>query len=169
MKLRIGVLLASVATACLRSGASVEQQAPPVVAASSSRSILLERPRCHGECPAYNVTLANDGAVRFEGIANVSVKAVREWRVPGDSAAMVFHFADSIRFTSLPERYDFGVPGCTPYIADNAAFAVTLVSGAESKRVYADEGCANVPASLKALGKLIDRTTRLEGSLYLRP
>ena len=168
MKLPRVILIACVATGCVAARAPVEQRAPSVTAPASSRQIRLERPRCYGECPAYNVTLASDGYVRFEGIANVKVNVAREWRVPADSAAKVFHFADSIRFSNLPERYEFGVPGCVPFMADHAAFAVTLSTATHSKRVYADEGCANVPHALLALRGLIERTSRVE-ALYLRP
>ncbi len=169
MKLPSVAIIACAAIACVASRPPVEHQPPSVSTPTPSRQIRLERPPCYGECPAYNVTLASDGSVRFEGIANVNVNLAREWRVPADSAAKVFHFADSIGFANLPERYEFGVPGCVPFMADHAAFAVTLSTATQSRRVYADEGCANVPAALKALGRLIDRTTRLEGSLYLRP
>ena len=157
-----------VATACATRG-SVQQQGPAAAEQAATRSITLERPRCYGECPVYNVTLSDNGSVRYQGIANVAVKAVREWRVPADSAARVFRFADSIGFAGLPQRYEFGVAGCVPYIADNAAFAITLLDGDQARRVYADEGCPNVPSALKMLRGLIDRTSGVEGGLYLRP
>lgn len=168
MRLRKAVFLVWGASGCA-GRASVEQPAPAAVAATPMRSITLERMRCYGTCPAYNVTLKSDGSVRYEGIANVATQSVREWRVPPDSATMVFRYADSVRFADLPERYEFGAPGCTPYIAEYAAFVITVTATGQSRRVHADEGCANVPATLLALRSLIDRTTGVERAVYLRP
>ena len=174
-----GLVAVALACACGKSRPSVEQQSPPpnrpatpatAVAATSSpvRSVTLERMRCYGTCPAYEVTLRSDGAVRFEGIANVAAQGIREWRVPADSAARVFRLADSIAFNDLPEKYEFGVAGCTPYVADLPAFAVTLGTDAKSRRVYVDQGCQNAPAALKALGELIDGAAGVERAVTVR-
>lgn len=141
---------------------------PPTVAAavrSESRIATLERTPCYGTCPVYKVTLHSDGSVSFEGTRNVSVTGVRTWRVPADSAAIVFRFADSVRFASFPARYDFGEPGCSPYIADLPGYAVTVETAGTSKRVYTDAGCPNIPRALAALPALIDRVAKVESAV----
>ena len=68
-------------------------------------------------------------------------------------------------FVSLPARYDFGEPGCAPYMADGAGFAITLETAGTPKRVYADSGCPNLPPALTALPVLIDRVAKVQSSV----
>ena len=129
------------------------------------RQVTLERRSCYGTCPVYNVIARSDGNVRFEGIRNVAAMGVLTWRVAAESIATVFHYADSIKFASLPDKYDFGEPGCSPYIADLPGFAVTVETAGTPKRVYVDGGCPNVPRALAALPALIDRVAKVESSV----
>lgn len=138
--------------------------AAPALSAGA-RLVTLERTPCYGTCPVYNVTLMSDGNVRFEGIRNVSAIGMTTWRVSADSAAAIFRFADSVQFASLADRFDFGEPGCSPYIADLPGFAVTVESAGVPKRVYADGGCPNIPRALAALPPLIDRLARVESAV----
>jgi len=161
-----GLLLATAASTegCKRRArpADTSTAAAPVAAAASPiRSITLERTPCFGTCPVYTVTVQSDGAVRFEGTRNVSIAGVQRWRVPADSVMTVLRYADSIQFANLPDRYDFGVSGCSPYIADLPGFAITVETAGVAKRVYADGGCPNIPSGLKAMSDIIDRIARV--------
>lgn len=164
----LGFLVVAGVSACSRTSRSDDPSRGSTAAASLQaevRQVTLERRACYGSCPVYNVIARSDGNVRFEGIRNVAAMGVLTWRVAAESVATVFHYADSIKFASLPAKYDFGEPGCSPYIADLPGFAVTVETAGTPKRVYADGGCPNVPGALAVLPSLIDRVAKVESSV----
>jgi hypothetical protein len=154
------VALVLLMTACNRPPRAADRPADVQPGQSAARIITLERTPCYGTCPIYKVALDTDGNVRFEGRQNVAVMGEKRWSVSRDSAAALFRFADSIGFASLPAKYDFGEPGCSPFMAELPAFVITL-EGSGTKRVHAEEGCPNIPAGLRQLRDRIDRVARI--------
>lgn len=125
--------------------------------ASARREIRLERTACFHGCPEYNVTVSDDGAVRFRGLSNVAQTGVHMATIPADRAASLFHLVDSLRLDTLAGSYVFGTRGCDPYIADLPGVIVTIVGPQAGWRVEGDPGCPSMPEALLDVAGTIDR------------
>jgi hypothetical protein len=145
----IGVLL--VAAGC-------QGRQPPV---PESFTVRLERGPCRGNCPEYSLTIAADGAVRYDGLRHVATAGAAIGTVPRDSAVALMREVEALGFFRLPDRYDAGDPACGPYIADLPAVVIAVRRGDVEKKVAYDPGCAAAPPGLGVLAARMDTMARI--------
>ena len=143
--------------------------APPV---GPTDSVVLERTRCLGTCPAYRLRVSRTGEVvflsRYPGGQSV-VDTVERW-VP-DSIA---NEAQRLGFFTLPESVTPGAPFCREVATDLPTITIG-VFGARTKRVAYYLGCLRPKDSVMAqslrnlpeLAARIDTLTR--AGRWIRP
>lgn len=130
-------------------------------------SVVLERTRCFGTCPAYRLRVSRSGEVVFVSrypITATSVDTVQTW--VADSIATE---AGRIGFFTLPDSVIPGRPLCTEVITDVPTITVG-VFGSHTKQVIYYLGCVRprdsvLAQSLQRLPKLaarIDTLTRAD-------
>ncbi|HSU15080.1 DUF6438 domain-containing protein [Longimicrobium sp.] len=152
---KLGILAAmgmAAAAACTRPAA-----VPPAGGASArADSIVLERTRCYGFCPAYRLVLARTGEVRFTSIWPADTP-------PGSGTVAVRDFdalvdeAGRIGFWSLPDEIQ-GSSLCPNASTDSPSTIVTLHAAGRFKRVNDYHGCREEPrlTGLRVLEARID-------------
>ncbi|HYW09582.1 MAG TPA: DUF6438 domain-containing protein [Longimicrobium sp.] len=127
-------------------------------------SIALERLPCFGTCPVYRVVIARTGRVRFAA-TNPATVNVTDSVAPQGFAGLARE-ADAIGFWTLPGTIAES-PLCGPQRTDGPSAVVTLYTAGGVKEVHDYQGCAGVPAALRAFEERIDRVTRSER--WVRP
>ena len=154
----LAVLFLAAAAACRR-GAG-QAQAPGSEAPARADSIVLERTRCFGTCPAYRLSLARAGTVRFTS----------RWPAdtpPGQGTVTAAAFdelvaqAGRIGFWQLPDRIQ-GSPLCRMMVTDLPTATVTLFARGRSKVVEDYHGCTGGP--LDELRRFEQRIDSVAGS-----
>jgi hypothetical protein len=126
-------------------------------ASSSADSIVLERTRCYGTCPAYRLSLARSGAVHFQSLnPGDSARVGTGTLAPGAFDALVAEAA-RIGFAGLPERI-IGTPVCGQMVT---------IFGGGAKRVEDYHGCRGVPPELRRFETAIDSAAG--SSRWVRP
>ena len=116
-------------------------------------SIVLERTRCYGTCPAYRLSLGRTGQVRFVSVWPAETPPGAGTIAPADFAALVDEAA-RIGFWELPARIE-GSRLCPNYATDLPSVYLTIHAGARTKRVDDYLGCTGSP-ELRALEVRID-------------
>jgi len=111
-------------------------------------SIVLERTRCYGTCPAYRLSLTRTGQVRFVSVWPEDTPPGAGTIAPADFAALVDEAA-RIGFWELPARIE-GSRFCPTYATDLPTATVTIHAGARTRSVIDYRGCTGVP-ELRAL------------------
>jgi hypothetical protein len=132
---------------------------PPAgtTALAAGASISLTRGACHGTCPIYRVSIAEDGTVVFEGGANVQLTGVSTGSTPRDSVLSLFREFDSAGYDRLADRYVNEAPGCGAYATDLPTITLSLTRDGRTKRVEYDQGCRGAPAALAMLARRVDQ------------
>lgn len=165
-------LLLLAGAACLGRGTGSSASAPagPAAAAdtgsgwATSRraldaadSVVLERTRCLGWCPAYRVSVTRDGVVRFESRNPQDSGRVEADSVhPGKFDNLMVH-ALFVAFLDLPDRIEADERMCRASGSDASTAVVTLyLPGGRRKRVENYHGCYWGPWYLHALEDMID-------------
>ena len=154
---------------------------PPEEGESSNRSaggvdsLVLERTRCYGVCPAYRLRISAPGQIRFES------------RNPGDEARTAVDTAPATTLSTLASRARdigfFDLPSdiaadsvlCRDRATDHPTVTTTIFAGKTTKTVVDYHGCfqANDHSVLAPIGKLrafeneIDSV--LKSSRWVRP
>jgi hypothetical protein len=130
-------------------------------AAMPADSIVLERTRCYGFCPAYRLVLARTGEVRFRSVWP-------EDTPPGEGTVAARDFdglvAEAARagFWSLPDEIQ-GSALCHAASTDSPSAIVAIYLPGRSKRVSDYHGCRD-EAALAALRAFEDRIDSVAGS-----
>jgi hypothetical protein len=171
--MRAAVLLAIVAPiACSRAPAPAD-----VRPRASLDSIVLERTRCFGGCPAYRLRIDGSAVVVFESrnpgdSGTVSRDTVEAW-VPDSLAAHLVR----VGFRNLPDQIA-GSALCPEPVTDLPTITVAMF-GQHTKRVTYDTGCFlrfdfsttfTVAPSLVALRQFAVRMDTLTGAhQWIRP
>jgi hypothetical protein len=128
-------------------------------------SIGLERTPCFGACRTYRLTVAGDGSVRYQGIANVATIGMRQATISMDSVARLLneflrvHFMDALdRYSGreMVELTNGEYRRVLQTTTDLPSQVVTLQLGAKRKQVVLYD---NFPAELGALPNLVDEVT----------
>lgn len=120
--------------------------------------ITLERTVCFGTCPAYKLTIKNDGSVTFEGkrftktIGNATGKINQ-----ADFRALASEF-EKINYFTLPDAYTPGTKECPRVMTDmpSANTSIRLDGRAKSVAHYYGCGTEGALAKLTALETRID-------------
>jgi uncharacterized protein DUF6438 len=137
-------------------------------------SVVLERTRCFGVCPAYRVRVALGGEVVFVSHNPSEERRTAIDTVPPWVADSLTYEAARIGFFALPDRIDAGSPLCPMLASDHPTITIG-VFGRATKQVVYYTGCylpgnlGRAP-SLEALGRLaarIDTLTR--ANRWIRP
>jgi hypothetical protein len=111
--------------------------------------IILQRSRCFGICPVYNVTIYGNGTVLFEGIANVNSSGIRISNISEDQVRQLiseFKKIDYFSFneTEIASHVVYDAPVCTTSLSLNG----------KTKTIQHYESAE--PASLTVLENSID-------------
>ena len=134
-----GPLMATLTSAAVPVPDAQAQAQAPIV-------ITLERTMCFGFCPAYTVTLRDDGSVVYEGREHTKVPGDQKWRVdPAAVRALAKEMQDA-GFFDLKDEY-------TSRMTDNPTTYTTLTIGSRSKKV---KDYVTGPPTLKDLENRID-------------
>lgn len=157
----LAAALACVA-ACSPRPASEETAEVQQAGASAASEIRLERTACFHGCPEYNVTVSEDGTIRYQGLNNVAQTGVLTGTIPADSASMLFKFADDAQLDTLAGQYIHGTRGCDPYIADLPGLIVTIAGPQAGARIEGDPGCPSMPKVLTDFAAMVDRVAATE-------
>jgi hypothetical protein len=170
-KMAIAALAAAgmgLAAACVRpaaapatgaaTGGAVSETSSPVARADS---IVLERTRCYGFCPAYRLVLARTGEVRFRSIWPEDTPPGAGTITAGDFGALVEE-AGRIGFWSLPDQI-LSSALCPNAYTDAPGATVTIVAPGRTKSVTDYLGCRE-DARLEPLRALEQRIDSVAGS-----
>lgn len=112
--------------------------------------VTLERGTCFGTCPSYRVAISGDGAVAFEGKANVDSARGTARLTAAQVSALAREF-DEHRFFAMDTLYVRGARGCGAYASDAPTVSTSFQSTTRSHRVVHSLGCANAPIALERL------------------
>ena len=140
----------------------------------SADSIVLERTRCFGTCPAYRIRLAGTGEVAFESRNPGDSGRVASDRVTPEAVRGLLAQATALGFDSLPDVVANDKQLCADQATDHLTVTVTLFRPAGAKRVEDYLGCraasddsTTVIARLRAFENAIDSTAGT--SRWVRP
>ena len=126
--------------------------------------VTLERTVCFGNCPSYQVTIAQDGTVNFEGRDFVKTKGTARAQInPEDFKKLVNEF-EKIKYFSLDDKYEPGSPGCPNAATDSPSARTSIQLTGRSKGVSHYYGCGDseVLRVLTALERKIDEIAGTE-------
>ena len=126
--------------------------------------ITLERTVCFGTCPSYQVTIARDGTVSFEGRDFVKTKGTARAHInPEDFNKLVNEF-EKIKYFALDDKYESGSPGCPNAATDSPSARTSIRMNGKSKSVSHYYGCrdSEVLKALTALERKIDEIAGTE-------
>jgi uncharacterized protein DUF6438 len=119
--------------------------------------ITLERTRCYGPCPAYKLTIMEDGTVLYEGEDFVRVKGKARGRITKAALEELVGEFEKIDYTHLADEYVEGT-NCPQAWTDHPAATTSLNWKGKQKTVLHYHGCRGLPIldQLTALEKKID-------------
>jgi hypothetical protein len=127
--------------------------ARPRDAAPVDLSVHMERTRCYGSCPAYQVDIASDGTVSFVGEAFVvSERGTR--RISRERLRAISELVDAAQFFELRDEYVS--EGCTGVWTDNPTTKIRIVRAGKTKTIERYHGCEGAPIALDELAAAID-------------
>ncbi len=122
-----------------------------------SALITVRRTRCYGFCPAYSVTVAGDGRVKYAGEYYVDIPGVQTSNIAPEKVKLLLTAFDEIHFLSLDSKY-------TSYCTDNPTTYVSLAVDGKSKVVenyFCDNGASATQIALEKLARQVDETTNV--------
>jgi hypothetical protein len=120
-------------------------------AAEGPVTITLTRSTCFGFCPAYRVTITEDGQVTYVGERFVNVVGERRATIPRADVARLLRRFDEIDFFQLRDSYRAAV-------TDLPTYTVTLERDGRRKTVVDYAGVsAGMPRAVRELQDEIDR------------
>lgn len=171
MKTRIAALAALLALgAC--APASGPAGAPS--AGTTPDSIVLERTRCYGTCPAYRLSLTAAGAISFTSRNPGEEGRSASDRTTPDAFRRLVRDAEAIGFATLPDTLENHPVFCPNPSTDSPTTTVSLFAAGRVKRVADYRGCAardeQSAARLEGLRALEARIDSTAGSgRWVRP
>jgi acetamidase/formamidase len=126
--------------------------------------ITLERGPCFGTCPIYQVTIASDGAVTFEGRNFVKTKGTASARIKPEDFNLLVNEFEKIKYSSLDDKYEPGSPGCPMAATDMPSARTSIQMNGRTKSVSHYHGCrdSEVLRALSALERKIDEVAATE-------
>ena len=159
-------ILAILAAAAL---AACDPMPAPAPAAAGADSISLERTLCYGSCPAYRLSIARDGTVRFQS-RNPGEPATAAHRIAPAAFGALAGEAERIGFRSLPDEIAADRPLCGLRMTDSPSAIVTIHGSAGTKSVNDYHGCEGKSERLAELRRFEERIDSVAGSArWVRP
>ena len=135
-----------------------------VAAQGRTDLITLERGACFGTCPIYQVTIAQNGTVSFDGHKFVKTSGAATAQIkPEDFNKLVSDF-EKIHYFSLDEKYEPGTRGCGAAATDMPYVRTSIRVDGKTKSVSHYHGCRNseVLGALATLERKIDEIAGTE-------
>ena len=135
-----------------------------VAAQGRTALITLERGACFGTCPIYQVTIAQNGTVSFDGHKFVKTSGAATAQIkPEDFNKLVSDF-EKIHYFSLDEKYEPGTRGCGAAATDMPYVRTSIRVDGKTKSVSHYHGCRNseVLGALATLERKIDEIAGTE-------
>ena len=150
-------LCAVVLAACAPpNGATPDTSGATPSAAPAVTRVTLERKPCFGTCPVYRVSVAEDGAVVFEGVRHVASVGSFTGRIDAERVAALARLFEEHDYFALDDKYAYGEANCAQYGTDAPTVITSVTIGGRTKRVEHDLGCFGVPPRLSDLESRID-------------
>lgn len=113
--------------------------------------ITLTRSMCFGFCPAYRVTITEDGQVTYVGQRFVNVVGERHATIPRADVERLLGRFEDVRFDQLRDEY-------RAEVTDLPTYTITLERNGRSKTVLDYGGLsAGMPRAVRDLQDEIDR------------
>jgi hypothetical protein len=123
----------------------------PDVGNMATLRMTMTRSMCFGPCPAYTVAVRGDGAVEFEGQANVHAMGKRSGHISRDAVAEMLAAFRRADFFSLKDQY-------AGSITDMPSFTVSLEFDGRKKAVRDYLGLSvGMPEGVADLEEAFDR------------
>lgn len=155
--LKTAALCAVALAACAPpNGATPDTSGATPSAAPAVTRVTLERKPCFGTCPVYRVSVAEDGAVTFEGLQHVDSIGSFAGRIGAESVGALARLFEEHDYFALDDKYAYGEANCAQYGTDAPTVITSVTIGGRTKRVEHDLGCAGVPKRLSDLESAID-------------
>jgi len=107
---------------------------------------------CMGSCPNYKVTVCDHGDVVYNGIANVAVRGIVQYKITADEAYKLAAMMAQMGFFSFANEY--------VTIPDAQRFETTLVWNNKMKKVI-DYGI-NVPENLPLMREQVEKALNIQ-------
>ena len=119
--------------------------------------ITLERTVCYGTCPAYKLTIFDDGKVVYEGKDFVKQKGKAEGHITKRELEELVREFERINYFSLDDYY-VDDRNCPEIWTDNPSAITSLNSNGKTKKIDHYYGCRGLPVldQLTALERKID-------------
>lgn len=120
--------------------------------------ITLERTTCFGTCPAYTLSIYEDGTVVYEGRQFVKRKGKARSRISKAALDELVREFDRINYFSLDDDYTGAQKNCKELWTDNPTATTSLNWNGKSKVIRHYHGCrgSSVLEQLTALEDKID-------------
>jgi hypothetical protein len=90
--------------------------------------IELSRSVCYGRCPAYSVTIREDGSVHFNGEKYVLISGEQDARIVPDAVMELVRQFERAKFFAADDKY-------IAEVTDNPTYTLTLTVGGKKKTV----------------------------------
>ncbi len=128
---------------------------PILIADEPDALIQMRRSGCAGAtCPVYSVSIFTDGAIVYDGRANVSTIGQKRGWLSGESMNLIITAMETMDFLDSPDRC------CTcPDTEHPELVVLDYRPGNAQKTVIHDQRCQSAPAAMSALERAIDRVT----------
>lgn len=153
---RLALMTVVVMLGCGPRSAVVRSPAASTDVSQSMTLVTLERKPCYGTCPVYKVSVTGDGAVVWDGRANVDSMGRKSARLDADHVTALVRLFDDAQFFTLDDRYVNGGQNCKPYASDAPVIITSITTSARAKTVERDAGCFSTPQRVADLEAKID-------------
>ena len=118
--------------------------------------ITLERTTCFGTCPAYKLTIFDDGKVLYEGKDFVKTRGKAETKITKDAVQQLVREFEKLDYMKLDDEYSDG-KNCPEGWTDYPSAITSLNQDGKTKRVVHYHGCRGLP--------ILDQLTALEAKI----
>ena len=109
-------------------GSSTSASAQPAAGAQGPITITLERTICFGFCPAYKVTIRDDGTVTYEGGQHVKVTGTQTWKIDPSAVRALAKEMEEAGYFELQNEY-------RAMVTDHPTTYTSLTIGSRTKKV----------------------------------
>lgn len=119
-------------------------RAPATTAATRATpadSIVLERTRCFGACPAYRLSLHADGSAAFRQVGEIGAAVDDPHALSPAQFSWLVSRAAQIRFASLPTAIMSDPSLCPMPATDQSTVTVAIFAADSTRRVVDYLGC----------------------------
>ena len=123
-------------------------------------SVVLERTRCYGTCPAYRLSVTRQGVVSFQSRNPGEDNRRFVDTIAVDDVGAILVGAEKADFLALPDTIAADPHFCPSQATDYDTAIVTLYLPHQTKRVEDYHGCFWAPVALRELEDRIDTHTR---------